>query len=167
MDPWPPIIQLLPDLRTYARSLADNAADAEDLVSDAIERTVRSGQAPQDQAKLRPWMFRTIRNLAFDALRKHRVRRESLARLQNEAPRETYGLDDAIALRRAYESLPAPRRQVLSLVDALGLTYAEAAKVMEVPKGTVMSRLSRARRALLTLVEGGPEAVGGGKQGPH
>lgn len=62
-----------------------------------------------------------------------------------------------VLIRRAFEKLPPDTREVLFLVDIMGLKYAEAAKVMDVPNGTVMSRLSRARRALLELVEGPSE----------
>jgi RNA polymerase sigma-70 factor (ECF subfamily) len=100
-------------------------------------------------------MFRVIRNLHYDELRKRRVRREYLAaekRLSDEA-----GTSDAardVLIRMAFEKLSPDMREVLCLVDIMGLKYAEAAIVMNVANGTVMSRISRARKALLELVEG-------------
>ena len=146
---------LLPELRAYAIAICTSRSDAEDLVQDAVERGLRSDRRPARLDQLRPWMFRTIRNLHYDELRKRRVRREYLEaekRLSEEA-----GTADAArdALTRlAFEKLSPKTREVLCLVDIMGLTYAEAARVMDVPPGTVMSRISRARRALLMIVEG-------------
>lgn len=165
MDVWPLITQLLPDLRAYARTLADSDQDAEDLVGDAIERAIRSGAAPEELASLRPWMFRIIRNLSFDELRKRRVRREyaqALTRLESTGRASGLTVEDSALLRRAYEALNAREREILFLVDIMGLSYAEAAAVLEVPKGTIMSRVSRARQALLARIaptEGANRAV--------
>ena len=134
-------------------------SSSEDLVQDAIERALRTESRPTVLDELRPWMFRVIRNLHYDELRKRRVRREYLAvekRLSDEA-----GISDAardILIRMAFEKLPPDMREVLCLVDVMGLKYAEAAKVMDVANGTVMSRISRARKALLALVEGSDAA---------
>lgn len=70
---------LLPQLKAYALSLCDVSEDAEDLVQDAIERALRADGRPKKPDALRPWMFRVMRNLHFDELRKMRVRREYLA----------------------------------------------------------------------------------------
>ncbi|MEO1192566.1 MAG: RNA polymerase sigma factor [Pseudomonadota bacterium] len=159
---WPLIAELLPELRAYARSLADSAHDAEDLVGDAIERTLRSAEAPLEVVPLKHWMFRTLRNLSFDELRKRRVRREyasALTRLDAEAPRGQSNLEDQVLLRRALADLQAHEREILVLVDVLGLSYSEAAALIEVPKGTVMSRLSRARRALLQRIDPAASAM--------
>ncbi|MEO1138096.1 MAG: RNA polymerase sigma factor [Pseudomonadota bacterium] len=146
---------LLPELRAYAISICASRDNAEDLVHDAIERGLRADSRPARIEELRPWMFRVMRNLHFDELRKRRVRREYLAaerRLSKEA-----GTSDAakdVLIRMAFQKLPPETREVLCLVDIMGLKYAEAADVMNVPTGTVMSRISRARKALLALVEG-------------
>ncbi|MEM8870359.1 MAG: sigma-70 family RNA polymerase sigma factor [Pseudomonadota bacterium] len=146
---------LLPEFRAYATAICASSDDAEDLVQDAIERSLRAENRPQSLDELRPWMFRVIRNLHYDELRKRRVRREYLAaekRLSDEA-----GTSDAardMQIRMAFEKLPPAMREVLCLVDIMGLKYAEAADVMNVPNGTVMSKISRARKALLALVEG-------------
>ncbi len=151
--------RLLPELRAYALFVLDSVDDAQDLVQDAIERALRSAARPRLLAELRPWMFRVIRNLHYDELRKRRVRREysaGLGRLSFEALQTSDHAKD-ILIRRAFEKLPAEAREILFLVDVLGMKYNEAAQVIDIPSGTVMSRLSRARRALLALVDGSGE----------
>lgn len=151
--------KLLPELRAYAGSITSGSHEAEDLVHDSVERALRSDARPAPVSELRPWMFRIIRNLYYDELRKKRVRREysaSIGRLSEDSMQTGDHARDVL-IRRAFEKLPPDTREVLLLVDIMGLKYAEAAKVMDVPNGTVMSRLSRARRALLALVEGSPE----------
>ncbi|WP_289091317.1 RNA polymerase sigma factor [uncultured Sulfitobacter sp.] len=146
---------LLPELRAYATAICQSRDAAEDLVQDAVERGLRSDRRPELLEELRPWMFRVIRNLHYDELRKRRVRREYSAeekRLSDEAGGPDTARD--VLIRLAFEKLPPETREVLCLVDIMGLKYAEAAKVMDVPNGTVMSRISRARRALLDVVDG-------------
>jgi RNA polymerase sigma-70 factor, ECF subfamily len=147
---------LLPELRAYSRSICRSVSDAEDLVQDAIERALRTDGRPTKLDQLRPWMFRVIRNLSIDELRKRRVRREySLAqeRLSSGMP-QTNNIARDTLLRMAFDKLPPETREVLFLVDIMGMKYSEAAQVMDVPNGTVMSRISRARRALVKLVDG-------------
>jgi len=150
---------LLPEFRAYAIAICASDVDAEDLVQDAIERALRSDRRPASLDELRPWMFRVIRNLYYDELRKRRVRREYLTaerRLSNEAESSNAARD--ILIRIAFEKLPPETREVLFLIDIMGLKYAEAAEVMNAPNGTVMSRISRARKALLNLVDGAEAA---------
>ncbi|WP_120502058.1 sigma-70 family RNA polymerase sigma factor [Roseovarius sp. EL26] len=147
---------LLPELRAYARSIAERAEDAEDLVQDAIERALRSDAQPNRLEELRPWMFRVIRNLYYDELRKRRVRREYSDGFKRFSQEQTHLSDHVrdITIRQAFDQLPPAMREILFLVDIMGMKYAEAAVVLDVPNGTVMSRISRARRALLELVNG-------------
>lgn len=144
---------LLPEIRAYARSICRSSVEAEDLVQDAVERALRADNKPVELSNLRPWMFRVVRNLFYDELRKYRVRRE-YSRLQGRISNEGDGSDTErdVLLRLAYEKLGPEFKEILFLVDVIGLKYVEAALVLDVPKGTVMSRVSRARRALLELV---------------
>ncbi|WP_428647982.1 RNA polymerase sigma factor [Roseibium sp.] len=147
---------LLPEMRAYATSISRSADEAEDLVQDAVERTLRAPDRPGRLRDLRPWIFRVIRNLHFDELRKRRVRREYSA-TQRRLSREGDGTRDRerdILLRFAFEKLSPDFREILFLIDVMNLKYAETAEIIGVPKGTVMSRVSRARRALLELVDG-------------
>ncbi len=144
---------LLPEIRAYAYSICQSSVEAEDLVQDAVERALRADNKPDKLDDLRPWMFRVVRNLFFDELRKFRIRREYL-RVQGRISNEVDGSNQErdVLLRLAFEKLSPEFREILFLVDVIGLKYAEAALVIDVPKGTVMSRVSRARRTLLDLV---------------
>ncbi|SMP29037.1 RNA polymerase sigma factor [Shimia sagamensis] len=150
---------LLPELRAYALSLSKHRHDSEDLVQDAIERALRSDKRPKPLADLRPWMFRIIRNLHVDETRKKRVRMEysnTQSRLSIDLTQSHDHAED-ITVRTTFATLPPAMREVLFLVDVMGMKYAEAAEIMEVPHGTVMSRVSRARRALIEAIEATPE----------
>lgn len=147
---------LLPELRAYARSICGAAESPDDLVQDAVERALRHETRPERIEELRPWMFRVIRNLHYDELRKRRVRREYIAahkRLMDESD-ETSSAGRDVLVRLAFEKLPPETREVLFLIDIMGFKYAEAAEIMNVPTGTVMSRISRARKELLRRVNG-------------
>lgn len=153
---WKTIGQLRGDLVAYACSISDSLDEAEDLVSDAIERAAKAKTRPKSPDDLRPWMFRVIRNLSVDELRKRRVRREysaSVARFEGTSAWARSCIEDQIFIREAFNALGSKQREVLFLVDVMGMTYIEAAEVMDVPTGTVMSRVSRARKALLSLVD--------------
>ncbi|MGR3713004.1 MAG: RNA polymerase sigma factor [Shimia sp.] len=150
---------LLPELRAYALSLSKHRHDSEDLVQDAIERALRSDKRPKPLADLRPWMFRIIRNLHVDETRKKRVRMEysnTQSRLSIDLAQSHNHAED-ITVRTTFATLPTAMREVLFLVDVMGMKYAEAAEIMDVPHGTVMSRISRARRALIEAIEATPE----------
>lgn len=162
MDIRKALSHLLPEFRAYARSICFERADAEDLVSDAVERALTARNRPNDLDGIRPWMFRIIRNLNIDAVRKQKVRRDyfdTVSRSLTEdnvsgrvSALEQSTLDDVLT-RIAFEKLNSAEREVLYLVDVTGFKYAEAAEVLDVPVGTIMSRVSRARRALLALVD--------------
>ena len=146
---------LLPELRAYARSLCEAADAAEDLVQDSIERMLKSQNSPNHISELRPWMFRVIRNLHYDELRKMRVRREYLA-AETRLNMQSGGVPDHardVLFRIGYERLPAEKREILFLIDIMGLKYVEAAEIVGVQIGTIMSRISRARQALRELVD--------------
>ncbi len=143
---------LRPELMAFAASLTLDTGEAEDLAHDAVVRALQSGSSPEQIADLRPWMFRIVKNLFIDRKRKERVRWEySIAqnRLSDIEPARTGDPIEALMVRQAYAKLAPRDREILCLVDVLGLTYAEAAAVTDVPVGTVMSRVSRARRAMI------------------
>ena len=164
---------LRPEFLAYAMSLEPEPAAAEDLVQEAILRALGSSSAPREAADLRPWMFRIIRNLFLDGCRRTRVRQEfssHVVRLLDTGGRggapSTEDPVEALIVRQALERLAGHEREILCLVDVLGLTYREAAAVLEVPQGTVMSRLSRARRAMIReLGESNVRPLGGRNRG--
>ena len=145
------LTMLRPELVAYAQSLTLVAHESEDLVHDAVVRALKTNSAPEQIADLRPWMFRIIKNLFIDGKRKERVHREfSIAqiRLPDIGSAQNGDPAEALMVRQAYTGLNLRNREILYLVDIMGLTYTQAASVIEVPIGTVMSRVSRARRAM-------------------
>ncbi len=146
---------LLPRLRRLSRALAAQGADADDLVQVTLERAWARRRQWRPGTSLEAWMFTIMRHAWIDEARA-RGRRERRA-----APPEAAdvvadplapGLElrrEADAVRRAVERLPLDQRLAVALVLVDGLSYAEAAQVMEVPMGTLTSRLGRARAALI------------------
>jgi RNA polymerase sigma factor (sigma-70 family) len=146
------MLEALPQLRRFARSLAANRHDGDDLMQGTVERVLASG-VPENVDVLR-WMFKVCKNLWIDQLRSHEVKKRAATPLDEVAEPSVSG--EAIVLgeltlrdvERAMGALPDEQRVVLSLVAIEGLSYREAADVLETPIGTVMSRLARARAAL-------------------
>jgi RNA polymerase sigma-70 factor (ECF subfamily) len=151
------LTELHPELLAYAQSLTLDKAAAEDLVHDALLRALQSKAVPRKADEVRPWAFRVLKNLFLDVRRRQKVRagyaREE-ALLNHASAHRSLDPVEALIVRQAYDSLSAHDREVICLIDILGLTYAEASAVMDVPIGTVMSRISRARRAMLDIIEG-------------
>jgi RNA polymerase sigma-70 factor, ECF subfamily len=149
------LVSLVPKLRRFALSLTGNAADGDDLVQSACEKALRNQAQFQSGTRMDSWMYRIVQTLWLDDLRKRRVRGPSLDPDDHDIGDEGKGArlaEDRMMLAStaaAMATLPEPQRVVLSLVAVEGLSYKEAADVLEVPVGTVMSRLSRAREALL------------------
>ena len=154
MSSWPLIQELHSELLAYARSIADTPEGAEDLVSDAIERAARAETPPKDRRAFEIWMFRIIKNLSIDELRKRRIRREysaDVARLYWDVGSPAASPEMAILLRRAFEKLGPVDREILCLVDVLGMKYAEAAEVIGVPIGTNSN--SSSTSSLVTAIQ--------------
>lgn len=151
----PKLTQLRPDLLAFATSLTLEPSEAEDLVQEAILRALLSPATPRNGRDLRPWMFRIVRNLFIDARRRERVRRQysgTDAHVSGSGRETDADPVETILVRQAFAGLSRRDREILSLVDILGLSYAEAAEALGVPAGTVMSRLSRARRAMIEAI---------------
>lgn len=151
---------LLPRLRRFAHALARDRADADDLAQAAVERMLRARDQWQPGTRFDAWAFRILRNLWIDTTR---ARARQAAR---SAPAEA-GLDvgedpraglearsELAALMRALARLPEEQREVVALVTIEGLGYAEAAAVLDVPIGTISSRLLRGRTALMHMLAG-------------
>ena len=128
---------LLPELRAFARYLAGSRAEADDLVQEAVLRTLRSLDGRSDGVNLRAWCLAVIRNTFHEHLR---LRRREAP--QQEAPAAMRDLQRQLA------TLPPLLREALLLVGAQGLSHEEAAAVCNVPVGTMKARVSRARRQL-------------------
>jgi RNA polymerase sigma-70 factor, ECF subfamily len=155
------IVLLLPRLRRFARNLVRNPHDADDVVQVAVERALlRSDQWRRD-ARLDSWMFKIVRNAWIDEVRS-RGRRDKVF-LAEEAG-ENVGTEPieneitSMSIQAAMAQLPEEQRTAVSLVLIEGLPYKEAAEVLEVPIGTLTSRLARGREALQKLLGSEGEA---------
>jgi RNA polymerase sigma factor (sigma-70 family) len=149
---------LIPALRRYARALVRNRANADDLVQDCLERAVSRWNQRRD-GDVRSWLFSILHNLAIDQFRKIAARGRHVT--VDETSEDDLSDTAAQEHRLMYQDvlnklakLPEEQRSVLLLVAVEDLSYADAAKVLRVPVGTVMSRLSRARERLQQEIEG-------------
>ena len=149
------LVALLPRLRRFARALARNVHDADDLVQLALERALaRAAQARAD-APLGGWMFGIVRNAWIDELRA-RGRRARLFAPAESAERvgdaSQSGYAEVLSVQEALARLPDEQRSAVALVLIEGLSYKEAAHIMQVPIGTLTSRLARGREALQKML---------------
>ena len=149
---------LLPRLRRFAHALSRNPPDADDLTQITVERALRSREQWQPGTRLDSWLFRIMRNLWIDTVRA-RGRRDARETPVEEAGELGYdprsGVEAAIDLKRvmaAMERLPDEQREVVALILIEGFGYREAAELLDLPIGTVSSRLVRGRTALLAMV---------------
>ena len=149
------IVQLLPRLRRFARSLANSVQDADDLVQLAIERALSRSEQLRPQGQLSSWMFGILRNAWIDEARA-RGRRTKLFVApelgENVADPASSSHADTLSVQDAMARLPDEQREVISLVLVEGLSYKEAAEIVGVPVGTVTSRLARGRDSLQTML---------------
>lgn len=142
----------LEDLWRYARVLTRCDADADDLVQEALARALTLARSYDPSRPLLPWLITVVRNTFLTGVTRanaEKRRLETYAVLSNPQllPSQEHTAELA-NVRRALLALPIEQAEVLHLVGVLGFTYADAADVLGVPIGTVMSRLSRARAAL-------------------
>ncbi len=156
------IIAEIPRLRRYARALTGDAAAADDLVQDCLERAWSRFRLWRRGSNLRAWLFTIMHNIHANALRKahsrpsHLVLSEDIA--GTEDPRQQ-GVFEALGLARALARLPEDQRAVVLLVGLEDMTYAESAEILGVPVGTVRSRLARGRERLRQLTGGNDKKV--------
>jgi RNA polymerase sigma-70 factor (ECF subfamily) len=149
------IAALLPRLRRFARAITFNREDADDLVQAAVERAIGHSDQWQSGTRLDSWLFRIMKNAWIDEVRS-RTRRAEL--FVPEEAGEHVGDDSAgahqqrLAIQKAVSMLSEEHRLVVGLVLVDGLPYKEAAEVLDIPVGTLTSRLARAREALQALL---------------
>ena len=149
------LLALLPRLRRFARGLTHHPADADDLCQAAIERALKSRDQWQEGTRLDSWMYRITRNIWIDNRRAsarrgvHSVIDDGALQIADnnharmEASLELNDVDKAMA------QLPDEQREAVILVLVEGYAYKEAAEILEVPIGTLTSRLVRGREALV------------------
>ena len=154
------LCELLPRLRRFARGLAGNVHDADDVVQIALERALaRASQFREDRADARhgleAWVFGIVRNAWLDEVRARQRRGlvmapEEFGEHVGASPFE--GRDTAMTVEAAMARLPEEQREAVMLVLVEGLAYKEAAAALDVPIGTLTSRLARARAALQEML---------------
>lgn len=153
------IITHIAALRRYALVLVGNPQEADDLVQEALSRVLAQMRAWRPVRDLRAYMFTTMHNVFVDASRRQRLRRGEVP-LDGALPELSLPASQTKHLEyrdlvTALGKLPAPQREVVLLVGLEGMSYQEAATVLGVPIGTVMSRLSRGRETLRQLTNYG------------
>lgn len=149
-------LQYIPRLRRYARALTGDTAAADDLVQDALERALIKRALWQDGTDLRAWLFTVMHNVFINQVRSAAATRsvplddDAMADMAHPPTTDRLEIRD---LDVALQALPEEQRAVVLLVGLEQMTYEEAAHVLEVPIGTVMSRLSRGRERLRLLLQ--------------
>jgi len=152
----------IPALRRYAWALLRNDEAADDLVQDTLERAIGRWSQRRD-GDLRAWLFAIQRNLFLNGVRQRKARgahvgEEALNDVQapGMSPESHAGLRDVLM---GLDALPEEQRSILLLIGVEDLSYEQAARVLDIPLGTVMSRLSRARARLREFMENGRSAA--------
>jgi RNA polymerase sigma factor (sigma-70 family) len=146
------VVGLLGPLRRYARSLARDESQAEDLVQDTLVRAYERRSSFRPNGNLRGWLLSILHNTFIDSRRRHLAefrRMEKAAELADTAVMPEQ--ENRVRLQQVqafFMSLPDDQRAALHLVAIEGLSYQEAANALKIPVGTLMSRLGRARAAL-------------------
>ena len=148
------MVELLPRLRRFAYALTGNLDQANDLVQETCVRALEHMKQWQPGTRLDSWMFRIAQNTWYDQMRAKKVRGSviDIELAQNLVGSDGRDVTDArLTLERVQaglKSLPADQQVLVALICIDGMSYKEAAGVLDLPIGTVMSRLSRARKAL-------------------
>ena len=146
------LIAEIPHLRRYARALTRDPEVADDLVQNCLERGLSRLHLWQPARRIRPWLFAIMHNLHVDMVR-HRMRRGVSVALDEMAdpPAQPADQDERLNVQAVLDEidlLPGEQRDVLILVGLEDLSYAEAAGILSIPLGTLMSRLHRGRAKL-------------------
>jgi len=150
------LLSWVPRLRRYARALAGNRDDADDLVQDTLERAWAKSALWRGVVDMRGWLFGIMHNLHVDGVRRPRLATQALDDDTPEvAMAPTQGERLAVLdLQAALDLLPIEQKEIVLLVALEDMAYADVAKTLGIPIGTVMSRLSRGRERLRALMDG-------------
>ena len=149
------IVALLPRLRRFARNLTRNPHDADDVVQIAVERALTRLDQWRSDARLDSWLFKIVRNAWIDEIRS-RGRRDRVfaaAEAGDNVGYDPFATEiELLSVQAAMARLHEEQREAVSLVLVEGLPYREAAEVLDVPVGTLTSRLARGRAALQAML---------------
>jgi RNA polymerase sigma-70 factor (ECF subfamily) len=152
------MVLLMPRLRRFARALTGSWHQADDLVQDTIVRAIGSWSDAERLNHMEGWLLRIMRNAWIDMQRARRVRLDYADDVRRRAQTERNPEDAAVAkltlgaVDAAMRSLPEDQRTVLLLVCVEEFSYAQTAAVLDIPIGTVMSRLARGRAVLRDML---------------
>ncbi len=150
------IVAHIPPLRRYARALTGNHAAAEDLVQDTLERAWKRLRLWRRGSNLRAWLFTIMHNVFVNQVKTDQGRQNRADKSTDVKVPATLPQDDRLDLRdlnKALRMLSAEQREVVLLIGLEQMSYDEAAKILGLPVGTVMSRLSRGREQLRLLMD--------------
>ncbi|WP_420474787.1 RNA polymerase sigma factor [Noviherbaspirillum sp. ST9] len=150
------LAQHIPRLRRYARALAHDAAWADDLVQDTLERALQRRWQFRIDKSLTAWLFTILYRRFLNDVARHRAVVSDESEVPEPAVTPDFPMQ--IDMQRALAKLTPEHRAVIVLVGLEQVSYQEAAEVLDVPIGTVMSRLSRAREHLRAALSGAPAA---------
>ena len=151
------ILELLPKLRRFARSLTRNPHDADDLLQGALERALNHLEQWQPDTRLDSWLYTIVRHAWIDELRSRARRERTLddAADSESIPDPGGDASGTLSVDQAMARLTEDQRLAVALVLIEGLPYKEAAQIIGVPMGTLTSRLARGRQALQQLLGAG------------
>ncbi|MCW3473270.1 sigma-70 family RNA polymerase sigma factor [Limobrevibacterium gyesilva] len=150
----------VPALRRYAHALLRSPQDADDLVHDTLIRALDKLHTKRSDAEVRPWLFAIMHNVFVTQLRRAKARaaKEPLNVINETVQEEQEQNLRWRDLMRSFNCLSEEQRAVILLVSVEDLSYAEAARVLDIPIGTVMSRLARGREQLRQMMQDGAKA---------
>lgn len=151
------IEELIPAMRRFARGLTGREDVADDLVQDALAKAISNFDRFEEGTNLKAWLFRIVRNAHIDEVRKIKRRGVHLdvddsEAVQLSAPGSQFSAVELTEFRRAFAKMSEQDKEVLLLIGMEGHTYEEVSEMVDVPVGTVKSRLSRARDRLRQLM---------------
>lgn len=153
------LLDILPRLRRFSRSLTRDAVEAEDLCQLVVERALKSRSKWREGTRLDAWMYKIMRNCWIDEQRSKNRRfayftaLEIVGQIPQEPASDPGDQLEQLDLHAAVQALPPEQREAVALVWVEGLSYQEAADLLDLPLGTLTSRLFRARRALIASLE--------------
>jgi RNA polymerase sigma-70 factor (ECF subfamily) len=154
------MVALLPRLRRFARALTGSLDEGDDLVQATYERAIRNLDQWQPGTRLDSWMFRIAQNIRLNRIRGMQTRNRHLRQISTDGHAVSDGVramesrSTLAAVRGFVARLPEEQRAVLLLVCVEGLSYKEVGETLDLPMGTVTSRLARARIALRAFIQG-------------
>ncbi len=147
--------QMIPQLRRYARALVNSRDQADDLVQDCLERAISRRHLWDDRRAIRPWLFTILHNIYANAARRFN-RMPGMISMQQVEETVTAASEIDLTLQdleHALDQLSDEHREILILVGLEQMSYKEAGEILDIPMGTVMSRLTRARKKLRALMQ--------------